>query len=283
MRQEKEMMALIQQFIEEDERVRVAMLEGSRTNLHVTKDMYQDYDVSFFVTDLASYEKDDAWLSFFGQVLFLQKPERMTLYPADYPTWMSYITYFDDGIKMDISLIPLHEINDYLKKSDGLMQLLSDKDGRVINNMVPTDQQYWIQRPTPEMLADCCNEFWSVVSYVVKGIYREDYFFAADHLNEIVRKELLRVIGWRIGYEYGFNFSLGKKYKYLKRYMTEEDYAELLKTFEMHNLDAMMTSCKRCCELFEHYTNIVAQHLNIPSPTEGVRMRTFLKQYDPQK
>lgn len=283
MRAEKEMMALLQQFIDRDERIRVAMLEGSRTNPNIAKDMYQDYDVSFFVTDLDSYEKDDGWLSFFGEVLFLQKPERMKLFPPDYPTWMNYITYFNDGVKMDISLIPLHEINDYLEASDSLIQLLSDKDGWVTEKIVATDEQYWLQQPTPDELLDCCNEFWSVASYVVKGIYRDDYFFAADHLNDVLRKELLRVISWSVGYEYGFQFSLGKKYKHLKRYMTEDAYAELLQTFEMHNLDALMASYELCCQLFERYTKIVAHHLNVPHPTEGARMRQFLMNYHAQK
>lgn len=34
--------------------------------------------------------------------------------------------------------------------------------------------------------------------------------FAIDHMNDIVRKELLRMISWLIGIKQGFHFSLGK-------------------------------------------------------------------------
>lgn len=283
MRSEKEVMALIETFIQKDERIRVATLEGSRTNPNAIKDVFQDYDVSFFVTDLDSYEKDDRWLSAFGNVVFLQKPERMTLFPPDFPGWLSYVTYFNDGVRIDITLIPLHEIQQYVADCDGLMRVLIDKDGWMTEKIVATDEQYWIQKPTPEMLKDSCNEFWHVASYVVKGIYRDDYFFAVDHFNEVLRQELLRLISWSIGFKYGFNFSLGKHYKHIKQYITDEEYEALLQTLAMHHMEALIVSYEKCCELFERYTKIIAHHLNMPHPTDGARMCKFLSEYAKQR
>src|SRR5690554_8055131 len=50
MRTEKEMMELILSTAQEDERIRLVTLEGSRANVNVPKDEFQDYDITYFVT-----------------------------------------------------------------------------------------------------------------------------------------------------------------------------------------------------------------------------------------
>ena len=50
MRTEQEMMDLILNIANADERIRGVMLGGSRANTSVPKDCYQDYDISFAVT-----------------------------------------------------------------------------------------------------------------------------------------------------------------------------------------------------------------------------------------
>ena len=55
-----------------DDRIRLSVLEGSRTNKNIPKDDFQDYDISFFVSDIESYKKDDYWLEIFGDLIFMQ-------------------------------------------------------------------------------------------------------------------------------------------------------------------------------------------------------------------
>ena len=69
---------------------------------------------------------------------------------------------------------------------------------------------------------DCCNEFWNVATYVSKGLLRGEILFAIDHMNEVLRHELLRMISWYVGTEKGFNFSLGKNYKFLDKHISKE-------------------------------------------------------------
>lgn len=59
MRTEKEMMHLILTFAKNDPRIRVVGMEGSRANVNVAKDEFQDYDISYLVTDMESFKKDD--------------------------------------------------------------------------------------------------------------------------------------------------------------------------------------------------------------------------------
>lgn len=130
MRTEAEMMELILAFARRDERIRVVGMEGSRTNPKVPKDQFQDYDVSYLVTDMESFKKDDAWLDYFGKRIIMQKPEAMSLFPPELGNWFSYLMLFTDGNRIDLKLVPLDELDRYLS-SDKLLAVLLDKDGRV--------------------------------------------------------------------------------------------------------------------------------------------------------
>ncbi len=63
MRSEKEMMDLVLSLAEQDERIRIVTLEGSRANINIPKDEFQDYDVTYFVTDVESFTLKDEWLN----------------------------------------------------------------------------------------------------------------------------------------------------------------------------------------------------------------------------
>lgn len=81
---------------------------------------------------------------------------------------------------------------------------------------------------------DCCNEFWNVSTYVVKGLARNEILFAIDHLNGIARPNLLRMMTWQIGSERGYTFSVGKNYKFINHYLPKKDWEALLSTFAQH-------------------------------------------------
>src|SRR5699024_5864736 len=78
---------------------------------------------------------------------------------------------------------------------------------------------------------DCCNEFWNVSAYVAKGLLRKELLFALDHFNQVLRPELLRMISWNVGIREGFNFSVGKSYKFMDNYLTEAELEKLINTY----------------------------------------------------
>lgn len=69
MRSEQQMYDIILGYAESEEQVRLVTLEGSRTNRNILPDEFQDYDITFFVTDMDSFTADDAWLDVFGKRL----------------------------------------------------------------------------------------------------------------------------------------------------------------------------------------------------------------------
>lgn len=80
------------------------------TPISAKKVKFQDYDFAFFVSDIECFTHEESWLSLFGELLFIQKPEDMELFPPDLDYGYSYIMYFKDGIKMDIFIIFIYLI-----------------------------------------------------------------------------------------------------------------------------------------------------------------------------
>ena len=159
----------------------------------------------------------------------------------------------------------IKELNEEIEFND-IIKLLLDKDNRVTNIPVPTDEDYYIEHPTARSFDDCCNEFWNTVTYVVKGLCRKEILFAIDHLNNIVRMELLRMISWKVGIEQGYSFSLGKNYKFLERYISPELWKKILATYNMGSYTEMWKSLELCMGIFRMVSKEVAQCLNYLYP-----------------
>ncbi|RAV23053.1 aminoglycoside 6-adenylyltransferase [Paenibacillus contaminans] len=266
MRSEQEMMDMFIDFAVKDDRIRLVTLEGSRTNENIPADAFQDFDISYFVTDMDVFKENDGWLDSFGKRTMMQKPEDMELFPAELGSWFSYIILFEDGRKLDLTLIPINETEDYFTKSDGLVEVLLDKDNQIQNKVSPSDRLYWIQKPTAREFDDCCNEFWMVSTYIVKGLARNEILFAVDHLHEIARPNLLRMMAWQIGSEKGYTFSVGKNYKFINRYIPTEDWEALLSTYSENGYPQMWQSLFACYALFRKYSKTVAESLGCPYP-----------------
>ena len=168
--------------------IRAVTLEGSRTNVNIPPDDFQDYDIAFFVTDIQYFIADDTWIDVFGERLIMQKPEDMELFPAE-GKGFSYLMLFNDDVKIYLTLLPVELIDEYFTW-DKLVKFLLDKDDRVKKHPAPTDIDYHLHCPTERMFDDCCNEFWNTVPYVVKGLCRKEILFAIDYMNDIVRKRV---------------------------------------------------------------------------------------------
>ncbi len=274
MRSEKEMYDLILTFANNDEKIRIVTLEGSRANINITKDDFQDYDITFFVTDMASFINDEKWLDAFGNRVMMQKPENMELFPPE-EKGFSYLMLFDDGIKIDLTLLSISEIEEYFN-NDKLVKVILDKDNRINWQVIPTDEDFYIKPPTARMYDDCCNEFWLTSTYVCKGLLREELLFAIEHMNNNLRIELLRMISWKVGIERGFNFSLGKKYKFLNKYISEELWNNLLATYSMNSYEEMWKSFDLCLDLFREISKEIAEKLNYNYPNYDENVSKYI-------
>ncbi|MGH2227178.1 aminoglycoside 6-adenylyltransferase, partial [Enterococcus faecalis] len=64
-----------------------------------------------------------------------------------------------------------------------VVEVLSDKDCRIKRDIVQTDIDYHVRKPSARVYDDCCNEFWNVTPYVIKRLCRKEILFAMNHLN----------------------------------------------------------------------------------------------------
>ena len=277
MRSEKEMFDLLLNFAKNDKRILVVGMEGSRTNINVPADDFRDYDITYIVSDLDSFTKNDDWLDVFGKRIFMQKPEAMALFPAEI-NGFSYLMLFEDDIKIDLTILPIELLNEYLK-NDNLIKILLDKDGFVLNPPIPTDKDYWIYKPSAVFFDDCCNEFWFVSTYIAKGLFRNELLFATWHMEQIEREELFRMLSWKIGIDCGYNFSIGKHNKFIYRYLTENEWSMLMKTYYMGSVDNCWTALQSAQILFRKISRYVADNLGYTYPDYDFQITSYINKH----
>lgn len=267
LRSQDQMLELILTYAKNDERIRAVGLNGSRTNPNAPKDIFQDFDIVYLVTELNSFIEDRQWIDIFGQRIIMQTPEDMSMFPPTLAGRFSYLMLFKDGNRIDLTLIPIEEKERYCKE-DKLTIILMDKDNSLLEIAPPTDEDYWIKCPSAEFFADCCNEFWWVSTYVVKGLWRREILYAQEHLNNILRPMLLKMLEWKVGIEQNFSVSIGKSEKYLERYLSEDCWDELLSTYASGSYDDLWRALFSLIKLFRTTALFVAKELAFVYPVD---------------
>jgi aminoglycoside 6-adenylyltransferase len=243
MRSETEMLDLILDTARGDERIRAVVLNGSRADPAAPRDIFQDFDVVYYVTDVPSFKKDPGWIERFGDRMILQMPEDMRDPPPKDDEGYAYLMQFTDGNRIDLGIYPLTSLEEMLK--EGLSVCLLDKDGLIGPLPPPSERDYLPEPPTAKAFADCCNEFWWVCPYVAKGLWRGEILYAKFMLEQVVRQQLMKMLSWHIGIKTGFSCNPGKYGKYFLRYLEPEDWGMLLRTYTdaspEHTWEALFT------------------------------------------
>jgi aminoglycoside 6-adenylyltransferase len=229
MRSEAEMFDLILGTARRDERIRAVILSGSRANPAAPRDLFQDYDILYVVTDVAAFTRDAAWADRFGERIIMQLPEAMEEPPAAGDGSFVYLMQFTDGNRLDLTLYPLGRLANL--EDDGQNLLLLDKDGIVPPLKPPAAESYLPAPPTAKAYADCCNEFWWVCPYVAKGLWREEIIYARRLLDEVVRPQLMKMLDWHVGAQSDLPRQPGKYGKYLQQCLEPAWWALLLETY----------------------------------------------------
>ena len=207
----------------------------------------------------------------------MQKPEAMALFPPEVD-WFSYLMIFEDGIKIDLSIVPVELLGNYLK-NDGLIKLLLDKDGLVPNPPIPSDEKFWIDKPSAAFFDDCCNEFWFVSTYVAKGLFRKELLFASYHMEHVAREQLFSMLSWKIGVAYGYGFSIGKHNKYINKYLTANEWALLMKTYCMDSILNCWSALDSAHELFRQASHFVADNLGYLYPDYDPQVTRYINKH----
>lgn len=217
MRSEKVMYQVILEVAGKLPQVKAIALSGSRVNLNAPKDDFQDYDIVYIVEDKEELLKERGWLDEFGARRIMQTPEEMTLFPPELGERFTFLMLFEDGNRIDLTLCPVAAIDEWLA-NEPMVKILEDSNHLLEDKVMPIQPEtYQMSQASTATFQDCCNEFWWVSTYVVKGLCRKELTYASDHLYNNCQQELLRLLSWQIIFEKGPT-DMGKNYKYLFSY-----------------------------------------------------------------
>ncbi len=242
MRTEKEMFDLILKTARQDERIRAVILNGSRANPGARRDIFQDFDIIYLVTDVASFKADSDWPSRFGEIMVMQLPEDMQDPPSENNLGFTYLMQFMDGNRIDLGLLPVENKNNAI--ADSLSVVLLDKDHIIPPLPSPSESSHLPEPPTARQFLDCCNEFWWCSPYVAKGLWRGHITYAKYVLDHILRDQLMKMIGWFVGVQSGFSKNPGYMGMHLQECMEPGLWDRLLNTYSDsgydHTWDALL-------------------------------------------
>lgn len=273
MRTPEEMFDLILSVAKEDERIRAVTMAGSRANKDCPVDVYQDFDIAFFVKDVAPFWDNEEWIAEkFGKPSLLQKPESMELIPPDNDGNYMYLMIFPDGNRIDL------QFTSWPYDDDGEpMILLLDKDGTFPKIQIAEDHWY-VKRPTAKQFADCCNEFHWCLNNVAKGIAREEVAYVMMMLG-FVREMLIMMLEWYAGMNHDFKISTGKCGKYFKKYLPETIYERFKDTYPNAETDSMWKATFEMLYLFGDVAREVAAKLEFTyDDLEEQGIENYMKQ-----
>ena len=105
MRSEREMLDLILDTARADDRIRAVIMNGSRTDPDAPRDIFQDFDIVYVVTDVAPFANNRPWIERFGPQMIVQLPDA-TGDPAPEEGSFAYLMQFADGNRIDLTLYP---------------------------------------------------------------------------------------------------------------------------------------------------------------------------------
>lgn len=274
--QHQELYQKIISFAENNDLIRIVEMNGSRVNAHVEPDVFQDFDIVYYVTNIDVFIDDETWLDVFGKPLLRQtsKDQRDGLNHD----WYMYMMQFENGTRLDLTLYP---VEGFLAKqgSDSLSLIIIDKEGYQINQ-VPNETSYFVQPLDQQSLDYSVNEFYWLGPYVLKGINRNHIFYAHQHI-QLMRKELELILDWWIGNHHQYQISVGKgKSRYINL-LPNDLYQRYCRTYTGLNIDELYHALITMVELYDLLASELAKAYDMSYPSNiKTDVLRFINQLD---
>ncbi len=277
MRTENEMYDLILETAKKDKRVLAVYMNGSRTNDNALADIFQDFDIVFVVNETGSFINDKMWIENFGNIMFMQYPDESPDYPSDKANFYGWLIQFTDGNRLDLHVETVIHAQEHIT-DDKLCKILLDKGGILPEISESTDKEYWVKKPTKIQYLCTCNEFWWCLNNVAKGLWRDEITYVQDMVNFHVRKELEKLLSWKVGILSDFSVSVGKSGKYMYRWLDKLEWETYLSTYFSGAVHEAWEAIMRMCDLFEQTAIYVGEKLGFEyNKVESKNARAFLE------
>ena len=244
-----------------DERIRAVYMNGSRTNPNVPKDIFQDYDIVYLVTENKPFYEDKNWINVFGERLYMQCPDELDKsldMDVNFDKSYGWLMQLADGNRIDLHVVPVQCAD---VTGDKLCRILLDKDGILPDIPEPTDEDYRVKKPTAAEFYAACNEFWWCLNNVAKGLWREEVPYVIDMINHCIRPQVVKILSWKIGFDTDFTVSAGKSAKYMYKWLEPAVWQRFLGTYCGADISEIWKSVFVMCGLVDEFAPNIAEKL----------------------
>ena len=267
-RTEEQILKLIIGFAEADDRIRAVLMNGSRVNPSVTRDPFQNYDITNLVTEVEPFRNEEYVVPYFGEAIVVEQPLIGPWPPADADgSYHNYNMQLADGNRIDLSFFHVDTLTDRLR--DSLTAVLLDKDNRIPSIPPPNESSYFIAEPTKELYDGCCTGFFFTLgSHIPKTIWRRELPLLKFYIEACLRESLVMMLEWEIGIRTGWEKSLGSKGKNLESHLAPDVWNEYKKTFVDSDYDKLWESLFLFHNIFKKSAEFVAEKREFRFPEE---------------
>ncbi|AZN43438.1 aminoglycoside 6-adenylyltransferase [Paenibacillus albus] len=265
MRGQEELLSQLLAWTERHSLIRAVIMTSSRVNPNAPVDVLSDYDIELVVTDTTPFRESDAWIKQFGTV--------MTEYRENHEQSITRLVLFDDGVRIDFQVYVVKMLEEKLElpllpeELDIGYSVLMDKDGLTKGLKPPRHTGYLTEKPTREAYNLAVKEFWWDITYVAKSLWRDELYFAKYMFESVIRfNYLMPVIEWHIGERHDWNVNPGKKGRWFKRYLDDETWTELERTYAGASLEDNWRALFAMTALFGKLASDLAAKLGYDYP-----------------
>lgn len=262
MRNESEVLNELLLYAHSDEKVRAIILNGSRVNPNVTKDIFCDYDVIYAVTDPKFYYDHQDWIRTFGNLIIMQQNNIETDSSEDE---YIFLMLFTDGIRIDLSFRRVETINQHFH--DSLTEVILDKDNCLKRFDPPSEKSYVTLKPARDEFHKAINNILWCSTNVAKGLWRDELIYAKFMLDIVVRQDLMKLLSWYVGANNNWSINTGAALKWLKKYLPEKIWDSLEDTYSGAAYPEIWDSVFRIIELTDLVGQELANQLKYEYPT----------------
>jgi aminoglycoside 6-adenylyltransferase len=241
-----------------------------------------DYDVSFLVTDPATWQAPGDWVRALGEPLLRVRD----VVEVDGLPVQNDMLLFADGAKIDCSFWPV-EIAARIAGQGSLptewdhgYRVLLDKDGLTAGWPRPTGNAYRPSPPASDEFQAAVEEFWWLCTYVAKNLWRGELLTARVLFEyEFRHLILLRFVVWRIGIDSGWTARPGFFGRRVPALMGEALWEEWQASEQfLRTADEMWTALWHTIELFRVLAIGIAADLALAYPADlDARMVSYLR------
>jgi aminoglycoside 6-adenylyltransferase len=188
----------------------------------------------------------------------------------------AYLMQFADGNRIDLTFRELNHLQTDLK-TDSLTRVLLDKDNLCDNLPQSSDESYLPALPTEEQFKDCCNEFWWLMPYVVKGLWRGE-LIGPQHYLEIIRGQLIEMLQWYYGVQTDFKRAPGKSGRFFPKVLGEDLWEKVEDCYPGHEQAGVWESLFTMGDVFRTTAKAVAESSGFSYPEQDdARVSAFIR------